>query len=89
MIPASPVLIRPDSSPWETVFAKDQPEYLQLPAVVTPGGMVTTRWRLCLVERIRLLFTGSLYLQVLTFGKPLQPVKLLVVEPSTEDCFCN
>ncbi len=57
-------------------YAKDQPEYLTLPAWRGEDGMVITRWQLSFVERLRVLFGGSIWLTVLTFNKPLQPVKL-------------
>lgn len=69
----------------EIVFAKDQPEYQPLPAVVVQfqGGEVAviTRWRLSLRERLRVLFGGSLWLQQMTFGKPLQPQLPSVTAP--------
>lgn len=58
-----------------TTFAKDQPEYLQLPCYRDPEGVVTTRWRLTGRERFRILFGGSLWIQQMTFNKPLQPIK--------------
>lgn len=61
------------------VFAKDQPEYLPLPAHVDGQGIVTSCWRLGLRERLRLLFTGRLWLQQMAFGQPLQPQR-----PTTE-----
>lgn len=60
----------------ETTFAKDQPEYKQLPAVRFDDGYVLTRWTLSWKERISLLLGGSVYLGILTFNNPLQPVKL-------------
>lgn len=44
MIPVSPVLTRLHK---EVVFAKDQPQYLPLPAVIhgDPEGRVITHWR--------------------------------------------
>jgi hypothetical protein len=59
-----------------TKFAENQQEYITLPAWVGPDGMVVTRWSLSWAERLRILFGGSLWLSVLTFNKPLQPVKL-------------
>lgn len=56
-------------------FAKDQPQYLPLPAVVS-DGVVTTRWKLTWRERLTLFLGGTIWLQVSTFGRPLQPVKL-------------
>lgn len=61
----------------ETVtFAKNQPEYIPLPAWVGEDGLVVTRWRLTWAERFRLFLTGNLWLSILTFKNPLQPVKL-------------
>lgn len=56
-----------------TVFAKDQPEYQPLPAHCAPDGTVVSCWRLTRRERIKLLFTGRLWLLQLTFGAALQP----------------
>jgi hypothetical protein len=60
----------------EAVYAKHQPEYIPLPAWREPDGTVVTRWRATLAERLRILFTGDLWLTMLTFNQPLQPVKL-------------
>jgi hypothetical protein len=57
-------------------YAKDQPEYLTLPAHRQPDGTVTTRWKLTWIERLRVAFGGSIWLQVLTFNRALQPVML-------------
>jgi hypothetical protein len=65
----------------EVVFAKDQPEYLPLPASVHINGLVTTRWHFGWRERLAILFGTNLYLQVHTFRAPLQPVKLTIGEP--------
>lgn len=58
-------------------FAKNQPQYLPLPANVV-GAYVETKWQLTLRERIRLFLTGNLYLTLKTFGHPLQPVRCSV-----------
>lgn len=63
------------------VFAKDQPEYLPLPAHVTTDGQVTTCWEMTPEEREVFLKTGRIYLRVLTFGQPLQPLMLSVEYP--------
>ena len=62
-------------------FAKNQPEYLSLPAHRCPNdarGQIVVCWRLSFRERAILLFTGRLWHSILTFNKPLQPVKLQV-----------
>ncbi len=65
------------------MIAKDQPEYLTLPAHVsaTTEGTVTTCWKPTLKERLKLVFGGAIWLQVLTFCKPLQPLKMSVDKP--------
>ena len=74
MKPMTPVV--PGCTTPEVVYAKDQPEYIPLPSHRTDDGTVITRWKLSIRERIRLLIGGSLWLSVLTFNHPLQPVKL-------------
>lgn len=59
-----------------TTFAKDQPEYIPLPCWKGEDGMVVTRWRLTWKERLLVAIGGSLWLTMLTFNHPLQPVKL-------------
>lgn len=83
MRPVSPVL--PGVA--EVVYAKDQPEYLPLPAIKSAGpqGMVTTRWYMGWKERLRVLFTGSVYLQVMTYKHKLQPVKVFTKKPLIKD----
>ena len=67
-----------------TVFAKDQPEYLPLPAYVNSQGKVITCWQLSFWERLRVLFIGELWLSVLTFKNPIQPVKMDTKCPLTQ-----
>ena len=61
-----------------TIYAKNQPEYLPLPVYREKNGTVTSCWKLSFIERIKILFTGKLRVKVLTFNKPLQPIKLIV-----------
>jgi hypothetical protein len=57
------------------VFAKDQPEYLPLPAFVDPSpeGNVISCWKLSFKERIHLLLHGCIWLSLMSFHKPLTP----------------
>lgn len=55
-----------------TVFAKDQPEYLPLPAHVA-HPVTTTCWHLSWRERMTVLVRGRLWLQQMNFSQPLQP----------------
>lgn len=56
------------------VYAADQPEYQPLPVWRKPQGEVVSRWRLTWRERVAALLGRDLYVEVLTFGGPLQPI---------------
>jgi hypothetical protein len=79
MTPASPVF--PGIEMPEIVFGKDQPPYTPLPAYKDDNGVVFTRWHLTWRERCKVLFGGDLWLTVLTFNLPLQPVKIETEPP--------
>lgn len=82
MHPISPVIEGHQDA--EIVYAKDQPQYHPLPALPLSPDRIVTRWQLSWRECLRLLFTRSVYLQVMTFGGPLQPVILSVDVPEVE-----
>lgn len=66
------------------VIAKDQPEYLPLPAFQfanDPTGRTVCCWQLTWRERLRLLLTGRLWHQIMTFRQPLQPQWLGLDKP--------
>jgi hypothetical protein len=56
-------------------FAKDQPEYQPLPAFRNNSemGEVVSCWQLSFRERLRILFTGKLWVSLMTFNNPLTP----------------
>ena len=68
----------------EVVYAKGQAEYADLPACRSTDGTILTRWRLNFVERLHVLFGGNVYLAVMTFNRPLQPVMLCTERPDIE-----
>lgn len=66
------------------IYAKDQPEYLPLPAYVDrsdPTGRAVSCWKMDWRERIKVILTGRIYLQLLTFQQPLQPQIVSVDSP--------
>ena len=65
------------------VIAKDQPEYLPMPAYVADDKSTTTIccWKLSIKERLQLLLTGKLWHRMLTFGQPMQPQLLQTYSP--------
>lgn len=58
-----------------TVYAKDQSQYRQLPTLKlnTKNGEVISCWKMSLRERLKVLFTGKIWLCLLSFNKPLTP----------------
>ena len=65
------------------VIAKDQPQYNPLPAYQfhDEQGRIACCWSLTWRERFKVLFSGKLWHQVLTFNQPLQPQLLSVEKP--------
>jgi len=65
------------------VYAKNQKDYLPLPVYEDKiqGGRVFHCWQLSIGERIKLLWTGKLWINVLNFGQKLQPIKPMVDSP--------
>lgn len=61
-------------------FAKDQPEYLPLPAILCAGdeGRVISCWELTDEEIAIISKTRKIYLNQLTFNQKLQPQRLQV-----------
>lgn len=84
MKPISPVLPTHPDMP-EVTYAKDQPQYIPLPAcnIVYADGTISciTRWHLSWKERLKILFTGCFWWEQWTFGDPLQPIHPWIVEP--------
>jgi len=82
MIPVSPVI--PGTDLPETVYAKDQPEYSPLPVYRFDDGTVVSRWRCSFWERVRILWSGDVWLWQKTFNRPLQPVVIEASRPTFE-----
>jgi hypothetical protein len=57
------------------VFAKDQPEYMPLPAlkIDSPQGEVISCWGMSFKERVKVLFIGKIWVSLMSFNKPLTP----------------
>ena len=57
------------------IYSKDQPEYQPLPALKldTPEGEVISCWHMSFKERVKVLFTGKVWLSLMMFKKPLTP----------------
>ena len=70
----------------EVVFAKDQPQYLPLRTLVSKGGeqRVISRWTLTEDQRKAVADGADIFLMLLTFGEPLQPIQIATGD-GTED----
>lgn len=80
--PMSPIV--PGLDLPEIIYAKDQPEYRPLPIYKNEDGFVLSRWHLTWKERFLVLLRGDIYLSILTFNKPLQPIKVDIEKPGVE-----
>ena len=62
-------------------IAENQVEYITLPAFKDKGdryGRAVTCWKLSLWECIKVFITGKIWLSIMTFNKPLQPLKMTI-----------
>jgi hypothetical protein len=82
MKPVSPVIKTVALN--EVIYAKDSTKYLPLPAFRYDDGTVLMRWKMTFWERVRALFVGDVYVWLLTFNDPLQPINLQVEPPKME-----
>lgn len=62
----------------EIVYGALQDEYQGLPAIRTPAGKVLTRWTFTDEEREAIHAGADVFLTVLTFNQPLQPLRMEV-----------
>jgi hypothetical protein len=62
-------------------YAENQKEYLPLPAFKDKDGQVICCWKLGLLNRLKLLLTGKLWLSLLTFNQPLTPHRFETDKP--------
>jgi len=60
------------------IFAKNQPQYRPLPALKLNNGDgdVISCWKLTVPERLKVLFTGKIWVGEKTFNEPLTPILL-------------
>lgn len=75
---------QPTDFPGATItIAKDQPPYLPLPArhYGDDMGTLLTCWQLTEEELAEVLKTGKLWVTMLTFNQPIQPIAISVERP--------
>lgn len=82
----SPVV--PGREAMELIFAKDQRQFLPLPALAVEDGSpgrIVTRWELTEEDRQRLAAGGSIYVWITTYHQPLQPLAVTTYAPEFID----
>ena len=71
-------MVAPRTGAPEVTIAEDQTDYMPLVAARYDDGVLLTRWRMDDAERARVAAGEDVYLAVMTFGKPLQPISMQV-----------
>jgi hypothetical protein len=66
---------------YERVYAKDQPEYNPLRTLRSPSGNVISRWSLTAEQRLMIAAGEDIFLELMTFNQPLQPILLYLADP--------
>ncbi len=63
------------------VYATSQAQYRELPAIKFDAlqGEVVACWKLSFIERLALLFTGKVWVKLLTFGNKLTPHQISII----------
>lgn len=71
--PVSPVI--PNSvNGAEVKVAENQPEYRTLPSLAIDDNTFLTRWKVPFLHRLRILFSGNIFIEIMHFRKPIQPL---------------
>jgi hypothetical protein len=67
----------------DVIYGENQPEYMPLPAKFGDRklGEIHTCWKLSPEEISEIQKTGVIWLSILTFRNPLQPVALSATKP--------
>ena len=74
------------------IYGLNQPEYQPLKAYLFETdirGQIISLWKANIWDRIKILFTGKVWLSQLTFHKPLQPQSLTTEYPFIKNKFRN
>lgn len=71
----------------ELVYAEHQPEYLPLRTLKSkgPDGRVVSRWTPTSEQRKLLADGADIFLELLTFHQPLQPIRIAVCDGNVDN----
>ena len=82
MIPIKPEI--DEMLGWKhVVYAENQREYIPLPVLkeLGPQGHLISCWKLSWREKFKLLFGNKIWLTLMTFQQPLQPIRISTDKP--------
>jgi len=76
--------VAPGFESLETVYAKDQPEYIPLRTLASHDAVrrVVSRWSPTLEQRQEIADGKDVFLTLLTFSGPLQPIQMFIGDDS-------
>ncbi len=72
---------------YEVIYAHDQPEYIPLRTLVSADHFrsAISRWTLTPEQRKAIAEGADIFLEISTFGKPLQPIRMMVSDDKQPD----
>jgi hypothetical protein len=76
---------------WEVVMAKDQPQYSPLRCLVgnTEQGERLSRWTLTPEQREAVANGADIFLELITFHMPMNPIRIAVSDGPYPDFFAH
>ncbi len=78
MIPVTPENLHENAD--YVIIGHGQKDHIELPASMSPDGMVMTEWALTQEELAKLVLGGRIRLWIHTMNNPFQPVRLEVTD---------
>jgi len=75
--------------PYEIVMAEKQPEYnpLRILPGATPHGERLSRWTFTPEQRLAIANGADIFLELLTFNLPMQPIRIAVGDNPSDEVF--
>lgn len=70
--------IAPRTGAPEVTIAEEQPDYSPLVGAVYANDVILTRWRMDDADRAKVAAGEDLYIALMTFGFPMQPMSVQV-----------
>jgi hypothetical protein len=78
-------MVAPRTGAPEVTIAEDQTAYSPLVAARYDDGVLLTRWRMNEADRAKVAAGEDLYIAVMTFGGPIQPMSVQIGDDGWRD----